>query len=267
LTVGIAGGCAAYVAQLQFSFPLADLDAVFWLFAGMLLASAAPRTTAIPRPWALVPLVAALVLAAWGATDMVADRMLRRSLRAEAAGRIADARRLADRAAHLSPGRVQYLQAAARLHGRVGETASRVEDFERGLELAEDARRIMPKDLELALDRADLYLSWGEVAGDRQLIARAAARYSSVLRRDPASSRAHLRLGVAYVQSDRAADAEREWRTAASLAPRSSGPFVNLGILHEQQGRKEDARRELQRALTLDPANSQARDALQRLGP
>jgi superkiller protein 3 len=115
------------------------------------------------------------------------------------------------------------------------------------------------------MDRADLLLSWGETAGDRGLTERAATQYQRILELDPASSRAHLKLGVAYVQLDRPDDAEREWLTTISLSPRSPGPLVNLGILYEQQGRTEEARRVLQAALMLDPANTTARDALRRL--
>lgn len=266
ITVGLAGGCVAYLAQLQFSFPLADLDTIVWLFAGLLVASDGARTTVISRWWAIGPLVAAFVLAIWGTTDLAADRTLRRSLNAEASADFAEAQRLADRAAGLSPGRVQYLQAAARLHRRVGEVSGRVEDFVRGLETLDAARRMMPRDQELAMDEGDLLLSWGEIAGDRRRIERAANLYEDVLGGDPASSRAHLKVGVAYVQLDRGDDAEEAWLTAAALAPRSPGPLVNLGILYEQQGRDDEARMMLRKALMLDPKNTFAGDVLRRLG-
>src|SRR5207249_3429232 len=114
--------------QLQFSFPVVDLDTVFWLFAGLLVASTVQRAKAVSRGWAVVPLVAALAFAVWGSMDMAADRTLRHALGAEASGRFADAERLVDRAADLAPARVQYLQAAERLERRVGELTHRSED-------------------------------------------------------------------------------------------------------------------------------------------
>jgi O-antigen ligase/Flp pilus assembly protein TadD len=265
LTVGLAGACAAYVIQLQFSFPLADLDAVFWLLAGLLVASTTPRSGVLRHRWAAVPLVAALLLAFWGATDVAADRILRRSLEAEATGRFSEAQGLIDRAAHLAAGRVQYLQAAGRLHRRIGEVSGRADDFRRGLQALDEARRLLPRDLELAMDRADLFLSWGQIAGDRGLIQRAASQYEKILELDPASSRVHLRLGVAFVELDRRVDAEKEWLMTVSLSPSSPGPLVNLGILYEQQGRREEALAVLRQALKLDPTNSIARGALRRL--
>lgn len=266
VAVALAGASVAYLVQLQFSFSVADLDTVFWLLAGMLVAPTGLASLTVDRRWAALPLTAALVLGAWGASEVVADRTLRSSLDAEATGEFAHAQELVDRAADRAPARAQYRQAAARLHRRVGEVTRREEDFGRAMAAIADARRLVPRDLELALDRADILLAWGEATGDFDLIERAAAAYEEVLERDPASSRAHLRLGVAYVQIDRAGDAERAWLTSSELAPRSPGPLVNLGLLYAQEGRDSEARRLLQRALALDPGNSMARDALARVG-
>jgi O-antigen ligase len=267
VTVALAGGCTAYLVQLQFSFPVADLDTVFWLFAGLMIASTVRKSRTVSRGWAVVPLVAALLLTVWGSMDVAADRALREALNAEAAGRFRDAQHSVDRAAELAPGRVQYLQAAERLNRRVGEASGHAADFARGLDSLDQAQHLVPQDPELALDRGDLLLSWGEAAKDSDLIERAVSQYGRILRLDPASSRVHLKLGVAYVELGRRHDAEREWLTAASLSPRSSGPLVNLGLLYELEGRKDEARRSLREALALDPTNSVARAALERVEP
>jgi O-antigen ligase/Flp pilus assembly protein TadD len=266
-TVGLAGAGAAYLGQLQFSFPVADLDTVFWLLAGLLAASVGVRAAPFPRRWAVAPFAVALGFTVWGFTDVAADRTLRRALEAEAGGRFAQSQRLADDAAGVAAGRVQYLQAAARLHGRVGVVTGRPDDFERAVATVDDALDVLPRDLELAMDRGDLLLSWGEATGDRALVAAAAAQYEGVLDRDPASSRAHLKLGVAHVQLGRADDAERAWRRAASLAPRSPAPLVNLGRLYVQEGRAGEARRVLAAALRLDPGDRAASALLEELGP
>lgn len=263
--VALAGACAAYVVQLQFSFPVADVDVVFWLLAGLLVAATAPTLKVVARTWMVAPAMVALAALAWGGAELVGDRLLRDSLDAEAAGNLDEAQRLVDQAADIVPARAQYDQAAARLHVRVGEATGNAADFERGLDALGDARRLVPRDLELAMDRADVLLSWGEVTDDDDLLGASVHGYQSVLRSDPASSRAHLRLGVAYVQLGREDDAEREWLEAASLAPTSSGPLVNLGLLYEQQGRTEEARQALRRAVDLDADNTTARDALRRL--
>ncbi|MGH2951090.1 MAG: O-antigen ligase family protein, partial [Solirubrobacterales bacterium] len=232
LTVAVAGGCAAYLAQLQFGFSLADLDVVIWLLAGMLVATGAARSIPISRAWAAVPLVLALGLAVWGARELAADRSLRQALDAEANARFTEAQRLVDHAADLVPVRARYRQAAARLHRRVGEVSGEAAAFTLGLAAIDEARELLPRDLELAMDEADLHLSWGEAARDPGLIGRAAGGYEAILESDPASSRAHLKLGVAYVQLGRGDEAEREWLTAASLSPDSPGPLLNLGALY-----------------------------------
>lgn len=268
LTVGLAGACLAYVVQLQFSFPVADVDTVFWVLAGLLVAgvgAGAARTVSVPRQWAALPLAIGLAFLAWGAADVVADRSLRRALDLEAAGDLDRAQQWADRSRDMAVGRVQYMDAAARLHQRVGQLSRDDADFERGLDALDAGRRIVPRDLELALTRADILLAWGESTGGTAHIEDAVAAYQRVLARDRFSSRAHLRLGVAYVQLGRDADAESEWTTAARLAPRSSAPLVNLGRLYAQQDRTAEALRVTQKALALDPGNPSAAALLKEL--
>lgn len=251
-TVALASACAAYIGQLMFSFPVADLDVVFWLLAGILVAPHTTRWRSLHPGWSTIPLMLALVLAGWGGADAAADRTLRGSLDAEASGSFAEAQRLVDRAARLAPGRAQYDQAAARLHRRAGEASGNPADFVRGLEALQSAQRLSPNDLELAMDKGDLYLAWGEATGERTHIARAASTYERVLAIDRESSRARLKLGVAYAQLERSDDAEREWRRAAVLAPTSRAPLENLAQLYDLEGRQTDARRVRERIDRLE---------------
>jgi hypothetical protein len=252
VTVGLSGAAFAYLVQLQFSFPLADLDALFWLFAGMIVGPGLARRRRISRRWAAVPVAAAVLFGLWGTLDVAADRTLRGALEAEAGDDLDTARRRSDRAAAIGIARAQYLQANARVHLRAGEITANTDDFMRSLKALSSAQQIVPGDVELAIDRADLFLSWGQVASDRRLIQRSAEGYEEILERDRFSSRAHLKLGVAYVELGRQRDAEREWLTAASLAPDSPAPLDNLVRLYEQQGRNEDARRMRARAERLE---------------
>ncbi len=240
VTIGLSGGCVAYLVQLQFGFPLADVDVLFWLFAGLLVAPDV-RTVALPRGAAIVAAAVALVVTIWGVTDLVADRSLRAAL--ERGGRVRSA-----------PLRFQYLQADARIRTSAG-------DFEGALRTIDRARQIAPRDIELRLDRADILLAWGEHDSDRHIEA-AARAYEAILEEDPNSSRVELKLGVAYIESEAMRDAERAWRRAAYLAPRSAAPLVNLGVLYKQQHRTSEARTVLHKALQLDPSNATARDAL-----
>lgn len=253
VTVGLTGGCAAYLVQLQFSFQLADLDVLFWLFAGMLIARTGTRSIALPRVLAVVPLTAAIAFAVWGTTDVIADRALRSSLDAQARDDLDSARRSAERASGVALARAQYDQAAARLFLRAGEATGNVDDFKRALKTMADAQHFVPRDVEFATDRGDIFVSWGQVSSDRELIVRGADAYEDVLGSDPNSGRAHLKVGVAYVLLGRDEDAERAWLRAADLAPRSPAPLENLIRLYEQQNRRGDARRMRDRLVNLEP--------------
>jgi O-antigen ligase len=267
LTVGLAGSCAAYVTQLQFSFPIPDVDTIFWLFAGLLLAGATTATRRVSWRWAVLPALVAVGLTVWGTTEVVADTLLRRALVAEAHGQFARAADLADRAARLGWLRAQYAEAAGLLHQRIAEVTGNSAQFQDGLDELDRARRLVPRDQELARDEADLLLSWGQASGDKQLVQRASRGYHDILRHDPNSSRVHLTLGVADIVLGQQADAEREWLIAADLAPHSDAPLVNLGRLYEQQGRTADARRVLTKAVVIDPNNATTRQLLDKVGP
>jgi O-antigen ligase len=244
IAVGLAGSCVAYVVQLQFGFPIAEVDVLFWLFAGLVVAPAA-RTLAIPRVAAVVAAAIAMLVLVWGLTDVVADRSLRGAL--ERDGRVRGA-----------PFRFQYLQAEARIR-------SRDADFAAALRAIDRAQQIAPRDLELRLDRADILLAWGESVSDESRIDAAARAYEKMLKDDPNSSRIELKRGVAYVELGREGDAERAWRRAAYLAPRSAAPLVNLGALYKSEGRTDEAGEAFRRALRIDPSNRTARAMLRTL--
>ena len=266
VTVALAGGCAAYFTQLQFSFPVADLDVIFWLFAGLLVALIPLGTLRVSKGWATIFLVAAVAFGIWGSTDLFADRKLRNALDLEALGpfSIPAAQLRVDESASGIP-RVKYLQAAARLHRRAGETSGSSEDFARGLRSIDRAQKIAPRDPELALDRADLLLSWGQISRRSDVLEDSMEMFESILEMDPNSSRVHLKIGVAFVELGRISEAERSWLRAAELSPRSAGPPLNLGLLYEQLGRREEAIELLDRALRLDPDNAFASETLRRL--
>ena len=121
---GIAAGLAAYLVQLGFSFPLADLDALVWLFAGLLVAPSARRIglpTGFTRGVVGTAIAAAVAGAVWQGRDVVADRRLRVAVEADARGDTTAAdlaswaagpqrnlARLADRAGETTEARVRY---------------------------------------------------------------------------------------------------------------------------------------------------------------
>lgn len=267
VTAGMSAGIAGYLVQQQFSFPVADLDAVFWVIAGLLVAVAGKKRGAFALPRLLAPALAliAIILAVWAARDVAADRHLRLALEAEAAGRPEGALDHIDRAIALAPERGQYLQASARMRRRIGEAGGPPELFQGALEDLDRAKRLTPSP-EFDLDRAGVLLAMAESTGDAGLAKRAESAYRSVLDTDPNSARALLKLGVALALQGRTSDAERAWLTAASLSPRSVGPRLNLGILYERAGDERRAIGQYLAVLKIDPDNAEARAALSRLG-
>lgn len=268
-SVGLLGGLLGYLVQLQFSFPLADLDVLFWLFAG-LLSGATARDRGflkIDRRWAVAPAAAGLLLGVWAGRDVVADRQLRAALEAGGRGDFTRARLGLEEAVTAAGERLQYLQAAARFYRRAGEATGGDAAFAEGLEKIERALRIAPLDLEFAMDRADLLLGWGEASTSRERLPAAIRAYERILAEDRYSSRVFLKLGVARADLGDLRAAEWAWLRAAYLAPRFPGPLLNLGLLYEKEGRKVEAREVLERALRLDPDNSAVSAALARLGP
>jgi O-antigen ligase len=123
----LAAGVAAYVVQLQFGFPLADVDTLFWLLAGMLVGlvaapisvGAAPRRLTVSITAAAV---ACIALTVWASREVVADRQLRTAANREAAGQLRAAYQGFGAAAATAPERVLFRQALVRFLRRAGTT-------------------------------------------------------------------------------------------------------------------------------------------------
>lgn len=266
LSSGLIAALAGYLVQMFFSFPLADLDSVFWMFVGLAVSPWA-KDRPIARVWGYAVAGLTLVAGIWAARDAVADVSVRRGLEYEAAGGTTAAYEEFVAASQIAPERVQYLQAAARFKRREGERSGDVRYYQEALYDIERAQKFSPANPEFALDRADLLLSWGQTAASPELLRRAETAYARVLSNDPNSSRALLKLGVAVVELGRVKEAEKIWLRAYSLAPRAVGPALNLGTLYERSGQTEAAVRYYKEVLRVEPDNEGARSALARLRP
>ena len=73
---------------------------------------------------------------------------------------------------------------------------------------------------------------------------------------------ARSRLGAAYAQAGRTADAERTFKAVLDLDPDSVEALANLGVLYLRTGRGDEALAALRRAVAADPSHTGARNTL-----
>ena len=117
LTTALACGVVAYVVQQQFLFPLSEIDPLFWVSAGMLVATCVPKPFVLRRVYRVVPMFVAVCVAfgaVMGAREVLADRLLARAADAPGAADLRDA----DHATRLRPDSIRTWYVAARVAAR-----------------------------------------------------------------------------------------------------------------------------------------------------
>jgi O-antigen ligase/Flp pilus assembly protein TadD len=241
---------AHFVGQLVL-FPLAELEPIVWLLAGVVVANTAHssevRGWRVPRAAVAVSGAVALMALAAGVTDIVADRRAYDAVRARSRGEVEAAYARASSASSLRPDEL-------RLHLLKAETAR---EADRGiieaLDAIGDALVVSPRDpivvarhLTLLVDRAESTLVPAHAAEAR-------AALGTALVHDPFNSELRVLEGRAARLVDDDAAAEAAWRIAEDLAPRSPIPAANLALLYVDQGRLDEARVEVDRASQIAP--------------
>ena len=262
---GAAVGVLAYFAQSLFLFPIAELEPVAWLLAGICATGCASRR--IPAPdtpssarrgvttvaAALAGALAVVALAA-GVLDVVADRRAKRALEALASDRPASAT-----VATLRPDQVRYHLIDARAHAANGSSrglARAIADLDRALEIS-------PRDPVARREKGRLLLSRARRSNASAAAVAAARSYLEELAvDDPRSAEVWLRLGIARELVDDTSGAISAWRRAEHLAPRSVSATSNLAVALARLGRNDEALAAARRALRLDPTNAAARTVL-----
>ena len=167
LTLALACAVVAYVVQQQFLFPLSELDPLFWVVAGMLLAvtssERAPGAQLRLPPVAPVA-VATVVVAglvgfgAWmGAREVVADRLMERAADARGNAGLRDA----DRATRLRSDSIRTWYVAARIASR----GPAITDVDAAVHRAERGLHRSPRDPALRVLEADLLTERAERSG------------------------------------------------------------------------------------------------------
>jgi hypothetical protein len=182
LLAGAALAVLGYWAQSLFLFPVAELEPVAWLLAGLALGGAT-RSAGRPTAGAVRVVAGAVViaLATAGVLDVVADRRAKRALDA-----VLPSLDQARSAARLRPDAVRYRLAAARAIERRGSSLA----IDQALDELEVALDLSPRDPVVRLERARLLVLRAQRSGEPGHRADAQHALRVLLADDPRNSAA-----------------------------------------------------------------------------
>jgi hypothetical protein len=207
LMASLAAAVIAYLVQQLLLFPIAELDPILWLVAGMLVAAPTGATAPLPvvsaRLGAALAGVVTAALFVTGVLGVAADR---------AAGdlTLSGARRAAD----LRPDVIRYRLLVSALAAREGTLAG-IDD---SIAAADEALDVSPHDpvarLAAARARTDRALATGTPTD----VARAFAAWEALVDDDPLCYECLLGFGSAAALAGDAERAEQAWRAAEALA-------------------------------------------------
>jgi O-antigen ligase len=217
----VAIGVTAYAIQQLFLFPLAEIDPVFWLLAGVVVALSRPveppsPSTGLGRATKAVAVLAgaaATIALIGGVLDTAANRLAKRAMQSNDAP--ARAIEDADRAVDLRPDVSTYRLIAADAHLRRGTLA----DIDAAIAGARAVLRWSPDD-PFALDElGTALLQRAIVTGTDADLDASLRHWERLVGIDPRRARWQVELGRAAALSGEEATAERAWRTAMRLDP------------------------------------------------
>jgi tetratricopeptide (TPR) repeat protein len=243
LLVGFGAALIGYLVQQQFLFPIAEIDVIFWLFAGIVVASTGPMVR-VAKPPVLVGIVLgslAVVALVGGILDVFADHQLVNAQRHPDVAPTAT-----DSATTLRPDSIRYWLAAADARAANGDLQGADGRIDRALSIS-------PLDPILLATKGRILLAIAASTGSADDIGRAVTFYDKLLAVDPNNGQNQLRAGTGLVLAGEFEDAEKAFLAAADLAPSSSVPFSNLARLYLATGNLDNAVDSYHRALMIDP--------------
>jgi O-antigen ligase len=221
LVVGLGAAVMAYGVQSLLLFPLAELDPIWWVFAGVAVSLTSTNENATPRR-TVVPVVAAITsafLLVVGVLDVAADRLARTALRTRDHDVAIDA---ADRAVSLRPDNLRYRLVSAEAHLQRATIA----DIDRAIAQARRATQWSSKDPFAGDELATALSSRAAATGDQDDITRALAQWQRLVDRDPHRASWQLQLGRAAARAGNADLARQAWTVAAALGEPGAAPLL-----------------------------------------
>ncbi len=244
LLMGFGAAVIGYLVQQQFLFPIAEIDVIFWLVAGIVVASTGPMGR-VAKPPVLVGILlgsVAVVALIVGTLDVLADHRVLDARRNPAAAGSAT-----DRATTLRPDSIRYWLAAADARAGDGELQAASGRIDRALSIS-------PLDPILLATKGRILLAIADSTGSEDDVERVVVFYEGLLAVDPNNGQNQLRAGTAFAMAGALGDAEEAFLVAADLAPSSAVPLSNLTRLYVTLGNLDQAVAAYQRALSIDPA-------------
>lgn len=216
VVAGVGAGVLAYATQQLFLFPIAEVDLVFWLLAGIVVAADEPTTWLVERrsarfAGACVAALATVALFVTGLLGVAADRSARQAARL-GAGPVAIER--AQRAAELRPDTLRHHLLVADLWARTGTLAG----VDAAIEATEAARRWSPHDPIVARSNASYLSRRAVLTGADADVERSLDAWLVVVDDDPNCWSCQLALGVAAALADDAQRARVAWERATTLS-------------------------------------------------
>ena len=254
---GVGAALIGYAIHHLFLFPLAELDAVFWLLTGMAAGSASARRTEVNVRAVAVPALAGMIalVVVFGARDVLADRHI---ASAQDAASLEQATAEADGATSLRSDSFRYWLIAAGAAADLALTDGG--DLSGALDRIAMARARSPRDPVVLQAEANLLLDHARSTARGDDADRALDAWRGVVSADPNNPTNQLRLGVAAALAGDDGTAERAWTAAERMAPSSPVPARNLASLYAMQGRLDEAAEATRRADAIEASHASEAD-------
>lgn len=260
----------AYFGQGLFLFPLAEVDPVVWILAGIFLARATsapePNPTPKPNPIGLtsavaggLALAAAVAFAVIGVLDLLADHRIRSAASTESA---ADALDHADAARRLRPDSIRYHFAAARIAASQPNGAG----VDGALERIADGLVWSPVDPALLHERTLVLVNEARRTVDPADVAAALGPLEELDRTDPNHPEGQQRYGIALALDGRTEPAIEQFEHAAYMTPDRPEALLNLAFVHLGEADTAAATDAVLRAWRVAPEDDRVRRLVAELG-
>jgi len=261
IDVALAAAVLGFLLQQLVLFPLAELDPVLWILAGLLVARRPRHDNYRPPLFRQVSgarraamlgagLLAALSAIA-GLSDIAADHAVANAVDESDPARALE---LADTARSRRPDSIRYDFIASRIASRAGT----VDAFTTAIERLDDGLSVSPLDPALRVERAAMLLELArrtDTDADRE---HARTELEALAIDEPRHPRVLMTLGIARALTGDGDSSIEVLERASSLDPGAVDPLINLAVVHLERGELDHGREILDRIDEIAPGNTVA---------